>query len=165
MFYTLYTIKKLLKGKEVFMNMSRDLAHNAQKRESVTIQPKEKLTGIKAILTIKNYLGGYYYFTADEAEINKDSLYLIEAKNSKQNKLPSLSDIKEGLFKMILFTNLEDVKVDGKNYTQIPVLKLTTKTGFEIKGINDSEKEILNLLKKESNINGFKILINEGYYN
>ena len=157
-------IKKLLKGKEVFMDMSRELAHNAQKRESVTIQPKEKLTGIKAILTIKNYLGGYYYFTADEAEINKDNLYLIEAKNSKEGNLPSLSDIKDGLFKMILFTNFEDVKIDNKNYKPMPILKLTTKKDFDIKIISNSEKEMLNLLKKEADSNGFEIMINNNQY-
>jgi len=47
-------IKKLLEGKETFMNLSRELAHKAQIRESITIQPKEKVTGIKATLTIKN---------------------------------------------------------------------------------------------------------------
>ena len=65
-------IQELLKGKESFMNLSRNLAQKAQQRESVTIQPKEKLKGSKANVTIKNYLGGLYYFTSDEAEINKN---------------------------------------------------------------------------------------------
>lgn len=157
-------IKKLLKGKEVFIDMSRKLAHNAQKRESVTIQPKEKLTGIKAILTIKNYLGGYYYFTVDEVETNRDDLYLIEAKNSKDDDLPSLSDVKEGLFRMILFTNLEDVKIDDRHYNPMPILKLTTKNDFDIKTVSKSEEEMLNLLKKEADSNGFKIRINNNQY-
>ncbi len=46
------------------MELSRDLAEKAQKRESVTSQPKEYLTGEKAKLTIKNDLGGYYYLPA-----------------------------------------------------------------------------------------------------
>ena len=66
---------------------------------------------------------------------------------------------------MILFTNLEHVKVDYKNYTPIPILKLTTSANFKINNINASEKETLNLLKKESDTNRFKILINEDNYN
>ena len=51
-------INELKKGKEIFMSLSRTLAEKAQKRESVTIQPKEKLDGTKATITIRNYLGG-----------------------------------------------------------------------------------------------------------
>jgi hypothetical protein len=68
-------IELLSEGKEAFMNLSRDLAKKAQKSESVTIQPKEKLEGAKAKLTIKNYLGGYYYLTCDEVgNTRKNSL-------------------------------------------------------------------------------------------
>ena len=154
-------IKKLLEGRETFMNLSRELAHKAQMRESITIQPKEKVTGIKATLTIKNYLGGYYYFTSDEVEINEKNVFLIEAKHTKENKLPSIGDIKDGLLKMILFTNLEDVKIDGKKYNPIPILKLTTGEGFELNGLNEQQKKILELLKKEAKFNGFEILIND----
>jgi len=94
-------IKELLKGRENFMSLSRDLAQKAQQREIVTIQPKEKLSGTKAAITIKNYLGGNYYFTSDEVEIDGDNIRLIESKHSKGNKLPSIRDIKDGLFKMI----------------------------------------------------------------
>jgi len=98
-------IRELLKGKSNFMNLSRVLAKKAQNRESITIQPKEKLSGIKATLTIKNYLGGYYYFTSDEVMTDKQTIYLIEGKHTKTDSLPSLGDIKDGLLKMILFTN------------------------------------------------------------
>jgi hypothetical protein len=156
-------IKELLKEKEAFMHLSRGLAQKAQQRESITVQPKEKLVGIKAVLTIKNYLGGNYYFTSDEVEINKENISLIEAKHSKENKLPSIGDIKDGLLKMILFTNLENVKIDNKNYNPIPVLKLTTGVGFDIKNIRGTNKEMLNLLKKEAEINKFRIIINNNF--
>jgi hypothetical protein len=157
-------IKELLKEKEAFMNLSRGLAQKAQQRESITVQPKEKLVGVKAALTIKNYLGGNYYFTSDEAEINNENISLIEAKHSKENKLPSIGDIKDGLLKMILFTNLENVKIDNKNYNPIPVLKLTTGVGFNIKNISGPNKEMLNLLKKEAEINKFRIIINNSFF-
>jgi len=100
-------VDELLKGKEIFMTLSRNLARKAQNIESITVQPKERLSGIKATLTIKNYLGGYYFFTCDEINIEKESIYLIEGKHSKQSPVPSLEDIKDGLIKMILFTNLK----------------------------------------------------------
>ncbi len=50
-------IAELLKGKDDFMKLSRMLAEKAQRRERLTVQPKEKLLGTKAIITIQNYLG------------------------------------------------------------------------------------------------------------
>jgi hypothetical protein len=136
-------INLLLEGKKTFMKLSRDLAEKAQNRESVTTQPKEHLTGEKAKLTIKNYLGGYYYLTCDEVELHEKNLYLIEGKHTKTDKLPSLVDIKDGLVKMILFTNLEDVKVDEENYNPIPILKLTTGSGFNLNALNKSQSKIV----------------------
>lgn len=151
-------IEELLKSKEAFMKLSRELAKKAQRRESLTIQPKEKLIGKKAILTIQNYLGGYYFFTVDEVNVEKKNIYLIEGKHTKRANLPSLGDIKDGLLKMILFTNLEDVKINNKKYTPIPTLKLTTEKGFKVENLNKSQKEILALLHQEARINSFKIL-------
>ena len=150
-------IAELLKGKNDFMKLSRVLAERAQKRERLTIQPKENLSGTKAIITIRNYLGGYYYFTSDEARIKGNDVFLIEGKHSKNNSLPSLEDIKDGLLKMILFTNLEDVKIDSKNYNPVAVLKLTVENRFSESNLSVSQKEILSRLCKEAKINGFEI--------
>jgi hypothetical protein len=152
-------ITELLKGKEDFMKLSRMLAEKAQRRERITVQPKEKLSGTKAIITIRNYLGGYYYFTLDETKTKGNSVFLIEGKHSKTNSLPSLEDIKDGLLKMILFTNLEDVKINGKNYNPIAILKLTVQNHFDENRLSVSQKKVLNLLKKEAELNGFKILL------
>lgn len=153
-------IDELLKGKENFMILSRDLAKKAQYRESITIQPKEKLSGIKATLTIKNYLGGYYFFTCDEVKIEKETIYLIEGKHSKQSVIPSLGDIKDGLVKMILFTNLKEVKIGNVGYTSIPVLKLTSDIKFSRGTLRKSQLNNLRLLKKEAKENNFQVLIN-----
>jgi hypothetical protein len=152
-------IKQLLKGKEEFMSLSRGLAKKAQKREALTIQPKEQLSGTKAAITIKNYLGGYYYFTSDEVDIKKNNVYLIEGKHSRTNSLPSLEDIKDGLLKMMLFTNLKNVKIDSKSYKPIPVLKLTIEKGFRSDRLTKSQKRVLELLKKEARKNGFNATI------
>ncbi|PIZ66991.1 hypothetical protein COY13_04325 [Candidatus Roizmanbacteria bacterium CG_4_10_14_0_2_um_filter_36_35] len=152
-------IIELLKGKDEFMKLSRMLAEKAQRRERLTIQPKENLSGTKAIITIQNYLGGYYYFTSDEAEVKGNNVFLIEGKHSKNNFLPSLEDIKDGLLKMILFTNLEDVKIGGKNYNAKPVLKLTIENHFDSENLNATQKRALELLRREAKTNGFQVKI------
>jgi len=151
-------IKQLQKGKEEFMNLSRTLAKKAQERESITTQPKEYLSGEKGIITIKNYLGGFYYFTVDEVELKGKEVYLIEGKHSKRS-FPSISDIKDGLIKMILFTNLEDVRINRESFKPKPVLKLTVANHFDVRKLNTTQRRNLELLKKEARINGFEVII------
>jgi len=155
-------INELLKGRENFMMLSRDLAKKAQNRESITVQPKEKLSGVKATLTIKNYLGGYYFFTCDEVDIEKNTIYLIEGKHSKQSFIPSLEDIKDGLVKMILFTNLKEVKIGDLEYSPIPVLKLTSDMKFSRDNLRKSQIDYLRDLKREAKENNFRVVINDG---
>lgn len=110
-------IKRLQQGRDEFTAVSRSLAQAAQLRESITIQPKEQVTGKKGTITVHNFLGGSYYLTLDEVETSDDDIYLIEAKHSRGGMLPSTGDIKDALIKMILFTNLHDVKLNGQSYT------------------------------------------------
>jgi len=158
-------ILKIIGNKENFMDLSRELAKKAQNRESVTNQPKEMVKGLKAKLTIKNYLGGAYFFTCDEVEIKNDYIFLIECKHSSQNSIPSLEDIKDGLLKMILFTNLQKVEIDKQQYNSIAVLKLTSNVEFNKKKLKPPQLEILSLLKKEAKINNFKIFLNKDNLN
>jgi hypothetical protein len=152
-------IKEIKKGGEKFMNLSRTLARQAQKREMVTEQPKENLDGEKGIITITNYLGGKYYLTLDEVELlDQNKVKLIEGKHSKESRLPSLSDIKDGLIKMVLFSNLDSVSLNDIDLIPIPTLKLTT--GEKLKRTKYQERRIKKL-KKESEINNFNIIINE----
>jgi len=157
--HALKRIEQLSESKESFMNLSCELAQMAQKRESVTLQPKEMVNGNKGIITIKNYLGGLYYLTSDEIEIVGDTIYLIEAKHTKSNYLPSIDDIKDGLIKMTLFTNLKNVKMDKKNYQHKSVLKLTSAMGFDYESLNDRMKDFYNLLVREANQNNFSLRI------
>lgn len=150
-------IEKLLKSKDAFMNLSRKLAKKAQLRESVTQQPKENLSGCKGTITIKNYLGGYYYFTADEVRVDNNCIRLVEAKHSKSSLLPSEDDIKDGLIKMILFTNLVDLEWKNKSYDSIAVLKLTSGNKVDMNMFNTRQKQLLQLLKKEAEVNNFEL--------
>ncbi|ROL56120.1 hypothetical protein D9V84_09355 [Bacteroidetes/Chlorobi group bacterium Naka2016] len=154
-------INELIKSKETFVQLSRELAKKAQDRESITTQPKEKLSGLKARLTIKNYLGGYYFFTCDEVEVERGTIYLIEGKHSKQNIIPSLEDIKDGLLKMILLTNLTEVKIGEEEFNPVAVLKLTSSIKFIKENLRKPQLETLRLLNREAKDNNFKVIIND----
>jgi len=143
--------EKISDGIEKFKAFSRSKAQEAQNREQHTEQPKEALSTLsKATITINNYLGGEYYLTTDEIEIKENTVFLIEGKHTKSNNLPSLGDIKDGLLKLILYTNLEDVEIDGREFDAVPVLKLTSEklSGSIIS--TSSKKELENFLSGNS---------------
>lgn len=152
-------IKEVLNEKSSFVNYSRNLAEKAQIRETRTIQPKERVHGQKVQITIKNYLGGYYFLTCDEAIIEDDKIYLIECKHSKRAILPSKADIKDGLIKMILYTNLKNLKINGEKFRHCSILKLTTSKNFDID--KDKKLDFLKQLNMESSQNNFSVLIND----
>ena len=142
---------KIQKDIDEFMKFSREKAEKAQKREFVTIQPKESLSTLsKAKITIFNYLGGKYFFTVDETKLIDKNLFLIEGKQSNNSVLPGKSDIKDGLLKMILYSNLAGVTVNNQEIKTIATLKLTSSN---LKGNITSEdtlKERNNFFKKKS---------------
>jgi hypothetical protein len=72
---------------------------------------------------------------------------LIEGKHSKNSKLPSIGDIKDGLLKMVLYCNLTDVKINGKKLSPKPVLKLTSENLSGRLSSNDSKEEISSFKK------------------
>ncbi len=162
----------------VFMESSRLKAKSAQSREFLTVQPKEILsTQTKAKITITNYLGGMYYFTVDEILIKDENLFLIESKHSKSGKLPSIGDIKDGLLKMMLYSNLENVSVNEKMFFSSSILRLTSEkiTGeifsnsesaeisqfFRANNFNKKQTELIKNLFLEANENNFTINLGE----
>jgi hypothetical protein len=169
---------KIGKDVSLFMNFSRGKAEQAQSREFVTIQPKEYLsTSSKGKITIINYLGGKYFLTVDEIKVSGKNLFLIESKHSKNSILPSKGDIKDGLLKMILFSNLTNTKVDEKNINCQPILELTSiklkdsiNSNSSINDIehfilqnnfNDKQKLFLMRLLDEAKLNKFTINIKQ----
>lgn len=153
-----------------FMKFSRDKSKQAQSREFVTIQPKESLQTLsKATITIENYLGGQYFLTADEVRINTEELHIIESKHSKNSRLPSIGDIKDGLLKMILFSNLSNVTIDNQSVKYKAILVLTS---AKIKGqiySSDSENNFDTFISKNKfdtrQSNFIKTLFNEATNN
>lgn len=135
--------EKIGKDVSLFMAFSREKAKKAQAREFVTIQPKESLSTLtKAKMTITNYLGGQYFLTVDEILVSSRKVSLIEGKHSKNSLLPSKSDIKDGLLKMILYSNLTSVTINGKGTSSQAVLSLTS---TKLKGLitsSNTKKEV-----------------------
>lgn len=159
-----------------FILYSRQKAKAAQDREVVTVQPKESLTSLsKAKITITDYLGGEYYFTVDEIGVEQNCVYLIEGKHSANATIPSVSDIKDGLLKMILYSNLCNVKCDDTLMQHKAVLKLTstklkgciTSNSSEIEveqfyrtnSLTSRHRAIIGALIKEANVNNFIVII------
>ncbi len=151
--------KKISKDMDKFKQFSREKAEQAQAREVVTIQPKEALsTATKAKLTITNHLGGEYYLTVDEVEEYEKELYLIEGKHSKNALLPSKSDIKDGLLKLMLYCNFATAKIGKKKYESLPILKLTsTKL---VGSINSTQSQkLINAFSKKNKFSETQILL------
>lgn len=152
--------EKIGKDVSLFMEFSRDKALHAQAREYVTKQPKESLSTLtKAKITITNYLGGQYFLTVDEIILGSHKVSLIEGKHSRNSLLPSKGDIKDGLLKMILFSNLTLVTIKGKKINSEAVLSLTsTKINGAINS-KDTKKDILNFIERNNFTQQQKLLV------
>ena len=111
---------------EEFKNISLKGSQNESKREAVTSHELEYLIdGLKATFCIENYLGGVYYLTPDEILQIEKSYIIQESKNSTNAVLPSLNDIQDGLFKLILFSNIGFLKLNDEKVDFCVRLKLT----------------------------------------
>lgn len=106
---------EMTEGVEKFKQKSRQSSKKARRRESLTDQPKEEAVFKKGKVTVENFLGGLYYFTVDEAMLIEDTVVLIEKKHTS-GVMPSKNDIKDGLLKLILFSNLEEIKTQDDTY-------------------------------------------------
>jgi hypothetical protein len=123
-------LASIMRDFENFKLISLRGSRGASIRETQTSHGFEYLSdGMKATFQIENYLGGIYYLTTDEViKDEKENTYIIqESKNSTEGFLPSLSDIKDGLFKLILFSNLDTLKLDSNPVNFRSRLKLTGK--------------------------------------
>lgn len=170
---------KFAETPQKFLEFSRDKSRKAQAREFVTEQPKEALaTDTKAKVTINNALFGRYFFTCDETKLEPKTIYLIEAKHSQRSKFPSRNDIKDGLVKMMLYTNLTGVKVGAKSYDLKVQIRLTSNqlngsTNSDAKdeiiekfytdnSFDTADKNFFVKLFQEARVNKFTIILEHG---
>lgn len=115
-----------------FRDISLKGSQAAAFRESKTRHSLEYLgERRKSVFLIENYLGGVYHLTADEVLRERGQYIIQESKNSTGKFLPSLSDIKDGLFKLILFANLDSLKHNGRDVEFSTRLRLT---GYKVRG-------------------------------
>ncbi len=119
---------------EAFITRSMQGMHTAAARESMTHHQHEYLTeGFKAQLRLENFLGGQYDLTVDEVIWDRnDGCYVIqESKNSTTGFLPKLPDIRDGLFRLILYSNIAELRL---NSTPVPFKARLKLTGRQIRG-------------------------------
>jgi hypothetical protein len=106
-----------------------------------------------------------------------DRDFLIESKHSANSILPSKGDIKDGLLKMILYSNLCEVEVDGVKMKSKAILKLTSNKltgsineksyGSEraefifVNNLKGDKQLLISELFKEAEENGFEVRISK----
>ena len=170
---------KLTENPDDFATFSRIKAQKGQNRELRSIQPKEALsTDTKGGVTITNLNGGRYFFTCDETLLKENTLYLIEDKHSRRAVMPSENDIKDGLLKIMVYTNLKNVRVGKTAVKSKAVLRLTSSKlvgsinsdmnndeiakFFETNKLEISKQNLINKLFQEARENRFMIILEHG---
>jgi len=111
-----------------FRQVTLPRSYRAAQREIVTDHSLEVLDdGYKGYFSIENRLGGEYHLTADEIHYQDQTIIIQESKNSSKDPLPKIADIKDGLFKLILFSNMNSLYLGDEPIEFIVRLKLTGK--------------------------------------
>jgi hypothetical protein len=95
-------IETLLAGLPIYQQTSLDASRRAAKRETQVSHALEIANASqKHLLEIENYLGGVYSLAPDGIVFENNKYVILESKNTSKGRLPQLSDIKDGLFKLI----------------------------------------------------------------
>lgn len=135
--------ERINKDVNEFKDFSKLKSSQAQLREIATLQPKEILSdGEKMPITINNYLGGLYHFTVDDVKLVDGVYELRECKHSKSSSIPAISDIKDGLLKMIVYSNFDSLELNNEVIKFKPVLRLTSNKCIGKINEASSEKDV-----------------------
>ncbi len=113
---------------EKFMEVSLKGSAGAAQRETQTSHRYEQLAAEteKVLICLRNNLGGTYYLTVDELIVEGSSVILQESKNStRTGELPSEDDIKDGLFKLLLYKHIHSLKLNGQSVSHSVRLRIT----------------------------------------
>jgi hypothetical protein len=159
-----------LKDLETYQQTSLNASRRAAQRETKVNHVLETVDASqKYVLEIENYLGGVYSLSPDAIKLEGATWIILESKNTSKGRLPQLSDIKDGLFKLILFSNLDRLECNGDMVVFSTRLQLT---GNGIQGrlvmpcftdivdqflqnnrFNESQEKTLHLLNQETQAN------------
>ncbi len=111
---------------QTFKVLTLASSFSAAQREMQTTHAREYLVeGQKAYFSMTNMLGGEYHLTADEILYEDETILIQEAKNSTRDKLPSINDVQDGLFKLILFANIDELYLNNHRVNFQTRLKIT----------------------------------------
>lgn len=113
-----------------YAEYSLSASERASLRETATEHSQERVQSgsAKGFFEIHNYLGCVYYLKVDEVLFESDDRIVIqESKNSTRHSLPSLSDIKDGLFKLLLYSQLEELRWNSQPLEFSACLRITGK--------------------------------------
>ncbi|MFN3360990.1 MAG: hypothetical protein ACK421_06155 [Pseudanabaenaceae cyanobacterium] len=127
---------------EKYAQLSLPSSLRAATREVKTEHNLEQIqTGTaKGLLEIRNYLGGVYYLTADEIIFTgANSVVIQESKNTVKSSVPALNDIKDGLFKLLLYGQLQNLCLEGRNLLHSTCLRLTGRFSGRLTLPNNSQ--------------------------
>lgn len=121
-------LQAIIEDFEEFKNLSLRGSQRASKRESLTSHKLEYLVdGMKSTFCIENYLGGVYYLTPDEIIHTEEGYIIQESKNVRDHALPGTDNIRDGLFKSILYSNIDSLELNNQQVNFSVRLKLTGK--------------------------------------
>lgn len=153
---------------DTFRTTSLERSLKAASRETSVEHIHEYLEGEKAYFYITNYLGGQYHLTCDEILIENSQFIIQESKNTTKHKLPTLADIQDGLFKLILFLNIDELRLNGEGVSFAVRLKLTGRLNGKLilpanqddlsryvrqNNLTTKESTIITLLNQETDAN------------
>lgn len=159
--YATRRLTKINEEKESYKRLSRKNAKQAALRETLTNHTHEVTSGVKPTITITDFLGGVYYFTVDEIHLKStDLIQLVEAKNtSNPNKFITTSgNIIDAVYKMMFFTNLSSIEVDGDPYQHESAIRLTAPQEFVLERCGNTAREEYLKLCREAEINNFLVI-------
>ena len=103
--------------------------------------------------------------------VEDEKVLLIEKKHTTA-EFPSLSDIKNGLVRMMLFKNLSKVQIDREDYEAVPILGITGReleghlsnsddVDDTLQGVSKRKRKEIDSLVEEANKNDFTVIISE----
>jgi hypothetical protein len=160
-------LSSYLKNLETYQQTSLSASRRAAHRETSVSHALETVDASqKYVLEIENYLGGVYSLSPDGIALEGITWIILESKNTSKGKLPQVSDIKDGLFKLILFSNLDRLECNGIDVPFTTRLQLTASAiqgrlvmpcassvvdGFlQRNSFNASQKKTIHLLNSEA---------------
>ena len=172
------SVDKSMICRDRFAELSLERSKSAARRELEVSHRHEvvKAGSRKGIFEIWDGNAGRYFLTSDEIEIDAESgeVRIQEAKNSSGGKIPGIQDVKDGLFKILLFSQMKVESGGGERRSCRVTLKLTGGVRSSInlpaddraiteycqrEGLTASMREVVVMVNAESRANGFTVFI------